>query len=260
MLTPLTSIPFYLPVLLIGVPPIIFLTCVALNTLYQFWFHTRLIQKTPYLDWLFNTPTHHRVHHGINPWAIDRNHAGVFIIWDKLFGTFIEEKEEPIYGVVEGYNSWSAIRANLDPLKKLVLQSQQLQGLDKLLIWFRPPEWRPEGNFPIPEPAVAIRRICDASVLLQYYLAFWVLATSVAVFMVLAFTGASWIPLVAVQGLLVTASLGRLLDQKKPDIEAIRLGILGASGFFWGPLGGVLSISLAFLSGLVLYRICRQGL
>jgi hypothetical protein len=78
--------------------------------------------------------------------------------------------------------------------------------------------------------------------------------------MVLAFTGASWIPLVAVQGLLVMASLGRLLDRKKPDIEAIRLGILGASGFFWGPLGGVLSISLAFLSGLVLYRICRQGL
>ena len=86
--TPLTSIPFYLPLVLVGVPPLVFLTCLALNTLFQFWIHTRLIDRMPeWFEAVFNTPSHHRVHHGINPVYIDRTHAGVFIVGDRAPGT-----------------------------------------------------------------------------------------------------------------------------------------------------------------------------
>ena len=85
ILTALTSIPFYLPLAILGVPPVTFFVCSALNTLYQFWIHTRLVGKLGPLEWLINTPSHHRVHHGINPAYIDKNHAGVFIVWDRWF-------------------------------------------------------------------------------------------------------------------------------------------------------------------------------
>ena len=85
---------FYLPLALLGFPPLMFLTLNAANTLYQFWVHTRLIGKLGPMEWVFNTPSHHRVHHARNPQYIDKNHAGTLIVWDRLFGTFAEEKEE----------------------------------------------------------------------------------------------------------------------------------------------------------------------
>mgnify|MGYP002714520603 FL=1 len=92
---------FYLPMALVGVPPLVFLTVAALNLLYQFWVHTRHIPKLGWFEWLFITPSNHRVHHAQNPIYMDRNYGGVFIVWDRLFGTFQEElDEEPvIFGV-----------------------------------------------------------------------------------------------------------------------------------------------------------------
>ena len=88
---PLLSWAFYLPLAVLGFPPLVFLTAASLDTLYQFWIHTRLIGRLGPLEWIFNTPSHHRVHHGQNPQYIDRNHAGIFIIWDRMFGTFEPE-------------------------------------------------------------------------------------------------------------------------------------------------------------------------
>ena len=79
---------FYLPLALLGFPPLVFLTVSSVNTLYQFWIHTETIRSLGPLEWVFNTPSHHRVHHGRNPEYIDRNHAGMFIVWDRMFGTY----------------------------------------------------------------------------------------------------------------------------------------------------------------------------
>ena len=107
--TPWSSLPFYLPLAVLGIPPIVWATSNALNTLYQFWIHTRAIGKLGFLESFLNTPSHHRVHHGINPKYIDRNHAGILIIWDKLLGTFQVEEEEPVYGTVKPLASFNPV-------------------------------------------------------------------------------------------------------------------------------------------------------
>jgi sterol desaturase/sphingolipid hydroxylase (fatty acid hydroxylase superfamily) len=147
---------FYLPLALLGFPPLVFLACSSANTLYQFWIHTRLIGRLGPVEWLFNTPSHHRVHHGRNPEYIDRNHAGVFIVWDKLFGTFAAEGDEPVYGITTPLRSWNPVWANLSHWAALLLEARRTsRWADRLRLFWKPPGWRPAelGGY-LPAPAV----------------------------------------------------------------------------------------------------------
>ena len=142
--TGFTSFVFYLPLAVLGVPVVMFVVVRTLNTLYQFWIHTRSVGRLGVLEWFLNTPSHHRVHHGIEPAYIDKNHGGVFIVWDRLFGTFVPESSEPVYGLVSPLASYNPLWANVAEFSKLWKISRQTQHLrDKLLIWVKPPEWRP---------------------------------------------------------------------------------------------------------------------
>ena len=104
---------FNLPIALLGFDTTDFVLMSAFNTLYQFWIHTETIGKMGWFEYIFNTPSHHRVHHGRNPKYIDKNHAGSLIIWDKIFGTFQKEEEKPTYGITKPINSWNAAYANV---------------------------------------------------------------------------------------------------------------------------------------------------
>uniref|UniRef100_A0AC35U8G6 Fatty acid hydroxylase domain-containing protein n=1 Tax=Rhabditophanes sp. KR3021 TaxID=114890 RepID=A0AC35U8G6_9BILA len=98
------------------IPPSTYVVHKTLNTLYQFWIHTETIDNVgPVLEYIFNTPSHHRVHHGRNPYCIDKNYAGVLIIWDRLFGTFEAEKkdERPVYGLVTRPNTFNQLYLQL---------------------------------------------------------------------------------------------------------------------------------------------------
>lgn len=143
---------FYLPLAIAGFDPTTTFTVIAFNTLYQFWIHTTTIKNLGPLEWIFNTPSHHRVHHGSNPKYIDRNHAGSFIIWDRMFGTFVKEEEEPVYGITKPLASWSPIWANFHYWVELWELSKQSKGLDKVRVFFKPPGWQPEylGGFQAP--------------------------------------------------------------------------------------------------------------
>jgi sterol desaturase/sphingolipid hydroxylase (fatty acid hydroxylase superfamily) len=159
--TNLTSWIFYVPLAVLGVPTKTFVICLTLNILYQFWIHTRIIGKLGPLEWVFNTPSHHRVHHGIDPQYIDKNYAGVFIVWDRLFGTFTEEREEPSYGTVKALASFNPFWANVEGFASLAAMSSRTRRLvDKLRVWVAPPEWRPEdlgGIVVVPEVDKATR-------------------------------------------------------------------------------------------------------
>jgi hypothetical protein len=91
------------------------------------------------LEWFLNTPSHHRVHHGRNPEYLDKNYAGVFIVWDRLFGTFTPEREEPVYGIVQPLNSWNVVWANTHHWMHLGRWSAAAKGWLKVAIWFLPP-------------------------------------------------------------------------------------------------------------------------
>lgn len=143
-LQPLFVMVFYLPLALIGFPPVMFLANASFNKLYQFWIHTRLIGRMGPLEWVLNTPSHHRVHHGRNPKYIDKNHGGTLIIWDKLFGTFQAEEEEPTYGITKPLESWNPLWANCHYWVELFATAQQTRKLDdKLRVFLKPPGWFP---------------------------------------------------------------------------------------------------------------------
>ena len=152
---------FYLPMAIAGVPPLVFLTVAALNLLYQFWVHTRHIPKLGWFEWFFVSPSNHRVHHAQNPRYMDRNYGGVFIIWDRLFGTFQEElDEEPvIFGVTTPLASWNPLWANLQFYVQLWRDAVRAGSWwDKLRIWFMPTGWRPAdvaAQYPLAKPDLA---------------------------------------------------------------------------------------------------------
>jgi len=152
---------FYLPLALIGVPPLVFITVASLNLLYQFWVHTRHIPKLGWLEWLLITPSNHRVHHAQNPLYLDRNYGGVFILWDRLFGSFQEEdpREPVVFGVTTPLASWNPLWANLQFYAQLWDDAWHTRSLwDRLRIWFMPTGWRPAdvvARYPQAKPDLA---------------------------------------------------------------------------------------------------------
>jgi alkylglycerol monooxygenase len=136
---------FNLPIALLGFQTLDFALISALNTLYQFWIHTEIIGKMAWFEYLFNTPSHHRVHHGRDPKYIDKNHAGALIIWDKMFGTFQQEEEKPTYGITKPINSWNAVYANVSHYIEMGKDLKQIPSYsDKVKYLFKKPGWLPD--------------------------------------------------------------------------------------------------------------------
>jgi sterol desaturase/sphingolipid hydroxylase (fatty acid hydroxylase superfamily) len=146
---------FLLPAAFFGVPVQVIAIVAPLHLFAQFWYHTQHIGKMGWLEYVLVTPSHHRVHHAINPEYIDKNFAQIFIFWDKLFGTFQEElpQAKPIYGITVPVRTWNPIKINFQHLFLLIQDAWRTQiWLDKFRIWFMPTGWRPEDverDYPI---------------------------------------------------------------------------------------------------------------
>lgn len=137
---------FYSPMALVGFDPLILLSVSGFNLLYQFWIHTEAINKFPkWIEAVFNTPSHHRVHHARNPKYIDKNHGGTFIVWDRLFGTFKEEEERPQYGITKNLNSWNPVWANVSHYSDMWKDIKTIPSFsDKVKYIFNKPGWLPD--------------------------------------------------------------------------------------------------------------------
>jgi alkylglycerol monooxygenase len=157
-----TSWMFYLPLALCGVPIPVFLLVGVAQLFYQFWPHTRHIGRMGFLDRWVQTPSNHRVHHAQNDAYLDKNYVGVFLLWDHLFGTFQEERDdEPIvYGVRGQLKSWNPVWANLHYYSVMARDSWHAASWrDKLKVWIAPPGWRPpDVAARFPKPAYDPRR------------------------------------------------------------------------------------------------------
>jgi len=142
-----SSLPFYLPLALLGVPTLVFAVTHALSTLYQFWIHTQLVGKIrgP-IDWILNLPSHHRVHHAINPQYLDKNYAATLIVWDRLFGTYVEEEEPCVYGITKPLASFNPLWAQVHYFVDLAKRTARLPGLSRLWVWLASPAWVGPGE------------------------------------------------------------------------------------------------------------------
>jgi sterol desaturase/sphingolipid hydroxylase (fatty acid hydroxylase superfamily) len=136
--------PFYLPLALLGLPLPLFLLLLGIQLVYQFWIHTQHVGRLGWLERVLVTPSLHRVHHGQNACYIDKNHGGVFILWDRLFGTYAEEREPVRYGVTTPVNSFDPIRLQFSWWRLLWADAVATRSWrDKLRLWWMPTGWRP---------------------------------------------------------------------------------------------------------------------
>ncbi len=137
---------FYWPLALVGFEAAMIVPVVAVHLVVQFLPHTRAVKRLGFLESFLNCPTHHRVHHAINPQYLNKNLGGTLIVWDKLFGTYEPEVEECVYGVTPALKSWDPIRANLQFFAPLWRDSVAAASWrDKLRLWLMPIGWRPPG-------------------------------------------------------------------------------------------------------------------
>ena len=263
---------FYLPLAVLGFPPLMLFTNSSFNTLYQFWIHTRAIGKMGPLEWVINTPSHHRVHHGRNPKYIDKNHAGTFIVWDRLFGTFQVEEEEPVFGITKPLASWNPLWANAHYWVEIWALSKQCRGFDKILAFTKPPGWKPEylGGFqPAPPIKEQDNRKFDAgrgSPFTPYIMGqFVIIAICVTGLLLLeknlTLIQEAPLALFIVGGLFLFGALleARGWASKVEIVRAVSLPLLIAAAGYTAPLHIGIALAISISSIVWLSRIPRQS-
>jgi sterol desaturase/sphingolipid hydroxylase (fatty acid hydroxylase superfamily) len=141
---------FWIPLPLLGFDPLMIFTMMSISLFYQFWLHTELVGRLPaWFEFVFNTPSHHRVHHASNIRYVDCNHAGTLILWDKLFGTFSNEvkSEPPVYGLTTNITSYNPIHVATHEYSAIAADIRRAGGLrDTLGYLFKAPGWSHDGE------------------------------------------------------------------------------------------------------------------
>ncbi len=224
---------FYIPLAIIGVPWQMFFICHGVVKLYQFWVHTRHIGKLGWLERFMLTPSHHRVHHGRDARYLDCNYGGTFVLWDRWFGSYVEETTEPHYGIIKPLSSFDPVHASVHEYVAIWRDFFRTRGWrDRLGVLFRPPGWRPAdlgGPLPPPVFEAGDRRFEPAlgrGVKVYAAAQFVVLIACVSVFLKFAQRDPGALLLAILGAALVLAlwSLGRLLDGRRAAlrIEGLR--------------------------------------
>ncbi|MEM9172013.1 MAG: sterol desaturase family protein [Pseudomonadota bacterium] len=265
----------YIPMFLLGVPIAVFATVSAIDLIYQFWVHTRYVDRLGWIDRVFVTPSNHRVHHAQNEAYMDKNYGGILVIWDRLFGTFEPEADDnpPIFGVRKPLNSFGPVAANLQVYRYVLEDIRNMsRWQDKLRVWFKPPGWRPAelgpGTRMDDAALVEFQKYTGASLdLLRHYV---VMQFAVGVLMTLI-TGALAASGAGISVLLIGACLwwllinvGAFCDGRAWALpsELLRLLVLPLTAMLTTRITGLdlpawlvtLTLCWSVLSGAVLFR------
>lgn len=244
--------PLYLPLALLGFEPTQFAVVGGLNLLYQFWIHTEHIKRLPrWAEYVFNTPSHHRVHHARDPKYLDKNYGGVFILFDRWFGTFQVEEEKPHYGVTKPLRSWNPVYANFAHYIDLLGYIRKTRNVgDALRILFYPPGWLPDylgGMQHAPEIDATSEKKYDrhphARAIQWYVLAQFIAALLFNAFYFFNSRSFEFWPKIgaAVWIVVTTVTFGFLLEKQSrwlPFVETIRL-LLMPAGLYLLMLSGI---------------------
>ena len=255
-----------IPAALLGVPAKVIAITLPIQLFLQFWYHTKHIKKMGFLEKILVTPSHHRVHHAINPEYMDKNHSQIFIIWDKWFGTFQEELENvpPVFGITRPAETWNPIRINFQHLNLLISDAWRSENRkDKFSIWFKPTGWRPE-NFAEKYPVKKINDVysfdkygSENSVKLIYWSVAQMFFTLLLVSYLFNNIAAIGLPNIFIYGFFIFISIysyTELMDTRSFSVywESIRFifgtGIVAYFGDWFG-LGAILPLSNYILVG-----------
>jgi alkylglycerol monooxygenase len=215
--------PVYIPMALMGFNPMDVVIAHGFNLLYQYWVHTEMIDKLGFLELFMVTPSHHRVHHGRNPKYIDKNHAGVFIIWDKMFGTFQAEEERPVYGTTKPLNSWNPIWANFEHFESINHQLKDANGFwSKMKVLFKKPGWDAKAAaympFPEVERGVTPKFDTETPQYLNLYIFFqYLITTAFIIYFLFNSNKMNWVDTFTLGGIILFqfATAGGMLEGKK---------------------------------------------
>ncbi len=225
----ISALLFFWPLPLLGVPRDAFFLAVGCLSLYEAMMHTRLIRRTGVWGWVFNTPSHHRVHHGKDAEYLDRNFGSTLIVWDRLFGTFVRETHEPTYGTTRALASWNPLWAQFQPFIELVQRTRRAGNwLDAVKMWILPPGWRAPGEVDAPEPSTRPAKDVPG----------WLAAYGVLQFLLLSVVGSAlqWLgggvglagsAMIVALVLWGTGTIGALFEGKPwaMKLELLRLGL-----------------------------------
>lgn len=225
---------FYLPLAVAGVPPAVFVAVALIDLLYQYWVHTELVGKLGWFDRVFVSPSNHRVHHGQNDYCMDRNYGGILILWDRLFGTFAEERagERIVYGIRKPLHSFNPLWGNLHYYAELWNRGRAAGSWRaRLGVWLDSPGGRgqPLAHFDAaafsrfaPGTPAALRWYAAA----QYALTLPFVAWFIAAFDRLSGSAAA---LAALGIFATTMTLGALLENRRPGrrLEQLRVVVIG---------------------------------
>ena len=244
----------------IGFPAEMITTVLIIHGLYPFFTHTRLIGKLGILEYVLVTPSHHRVHHASNEEYLDKNYGDMFIIWDKLFGTFAKEEKEPVYGLTSQLESYSFLWQHFHYLIELSYAVRREQGLwNKLkMIFGRPADFDPRLRGVAERRFLSRHKVRVHSQKFRYYVLGQFVVTVVLLFFLLLFEHYIPIYLQVVFALFIFITLincGAILEQRRWVfyLEFARAGLLLLTGFYYFPNPTLLAIAGALCMGVVSY-------
>ena len=247
---------FLIPFFIAGVPGEVLVATVSLNLIYQFWVHTQHVPALGPIEWIMVTPSNHRVHHARNDQYVDKNYGGVFIIWDRIFGTYQDElAEEPaVYGLRKPLNSWNPLWANTHVYWRLLVDFVKIKGIkNKTQLLFKRPGWLPEGYAKTCKATpIDLRSKYDppvAGATKAYVFGQFLITVAVSLSLAGLATLASPFELWAAAGFIVLSLFthGYILDNRRlaAPLESARL-LLAIALAFLLPLGSTLSALLGF--------------
>ena len=254
---------FYLPMAIAGYPLEVFAVVALIDLLYQFWVHTELVGRLGWFDRVFCSPSNHRAHHAVNDKYLDRNYGGVLIVWDRLFGTFVEEddNDRPIYGTRSPLRSWNPLWANAEVYWAAWKDAWHARRWrDKLLVWIKPPGWRPADvaeQFPKPDFDIHRQRyqpVLSRGLVIYSLVQFALLLAMAVQFLDLAkHLPASSLAAYAVFLVLSLTALGVLTEGRRSGVlmELVRLLVTGAIPLLTGRWFGVEALGTGILAVLV---------
>jgi sterol desaturase/sphingolipid hydroxylase (fatty acid hydroxylase superfamily) len=254
---------FMVPAAFLGIPAYIFVVIGPIHLFMQFWYHTRLIDKLGWLENIIVTPSHHRVHHAINPEYLDKNYSQIFIIWDKMFGSFQSELPDvkPVYGILRPAKTWNPVVINFKHIWQLIKDAVRTERVwDKIRIWFMPTGWRPDdvklkhSVKTIEDPSEQVKYKTENSISLIYWSCIQMSVGVALMFHLLVLSSSVSTPSALLYALFLVVHVfayTSLLDNNKYAIyiECVKLTVglicLGINDLTWFGSGPSISILVA---------------